>query len=82
MKNELMAAINFGMPSPITQSWLLGGYPMNPYVVLRDYTSDDGLHEIRCDVDADKIQKNPIGPEGHYVYLGIIESETFQDILV
>ncbi len=76
----LLASVNFGLPSPITQAWELSDYPEKPYIVLHEYKVGDDMHEIRLFVSAAQIQNDPLGQTGRYFCRGLLESSLAQDI--
>ena len=82
MTSQILASVDAGLPSHITQIWQLWDYPEHPYIVWREYRVDDTLHEIRIPVLHDQIQDDPLGRPGCYFCSVALKYSQSQDVIV
>ena len=79
---HILASIDFGLPSLITQSWELWDYPESPYIVLHEYKVGGVRHEKRLYLLPEQIALDLLEREGWYSYRGKLNCRETRDIEV
>jgi len=79
---KILASVNVGLPSPISQYWDLWDYPENPYIVLLDYKDGETLFEKRVYLDNQQIHNDQNNLLGVYSCLETIDGLQCRDVEV